>query len=303
MLPIRSAALLGASLLVPHPVPPDTAPIRGFTAEAARAQRGWETKFQALPDPDSLREYMRVLAARPHHLGSARDSANAAWILDRFRSWGLDAHIETFHVLFPTPRERVVELVGPRRFRARLQEPALKEDPTSAQQAEQLPTYNAYSPDGDVTAPLVYVNYGIPEDYEQLERLGVSVKGAIVIAKYGRSWRGIKPKVAAEHGAVGCLIYSDPRDDGYSAGDAYPTGPFRPKEGVQRGSVLDMPLYAGDPLTPGVGATADAKRLERSEAHTLPTIPVQPLSWSDAQPLLAAIGGRPVPAAWPAACR
>ena len=169
---------------------------------------------------------MRVLAARPHHLGSARDSANAAWILDRFRSWGLDAQIETFHVLFPTPRERVVELVGPGRFRARLQEPALKEDPTSAQQAEQLPTYNAYSPDGDVTAPLVFVNYGIPEDYQQLERLGVSVKGAIVIAKYGRSWRGIKPKVAAEHGAVGCLIYSDPRDDGYHAGDVYPTRPL-----------------------------------------------------------------------------
>ena len=298
MLPIRSATLLGAMLLVPRSTPPDATPLRGFTAESARAQREWESKFKAIPSPDSLREYMRVLSARPHHLGSARDSANAAWILDRFRSWGLDARIETFHVLFPTPRERVVELVGPSRFRARLQEPALKEDPTSAQQSEQLPTYNAYSPDGDVTAPLVFVNYGIPEDYQQLERLGVSVKGAIVIAKYGHSWRGIKPKVAAEHGAVGCLIYSDPRDDGYHAGDTYPAGPFRPKDGVQRGSVLDMPLYAGDPLTPGVGATADAKRLERSEARTLPTIPVQPLSWADAQPLLAAIGGRPVPPAW-----
>jgi N-acetylated-alpha-linked acidic dipeptidase len=241
---------------------------------------------------------MRVLSARPHHLGSARDSANAAWLLERFRSWGLDAHIETFQVLFPTPRERVVELVGPTRFTARLREPALKEDPTSGQQAEQLPTYNAYSADGDVTAPLVFVNYGIPEDYDRLERLGVSVKGAIVIAKYGRSWRGIKPKLAAEHGAVGCLIYSDPGDDGYHAGDTYPAGPFRPKEGVQRGSVMDMPLFAGDPLTPGVGATADAKRLPRSEAPTLPKIPVQPLSWADAQPLLAALGGRPAPESW-----
>ncbi len=298
MLSIRAPALLGVLLLFHPAFPTDTVALRGFSAESARAERGWESKFQAIPDPDSLREYMRVLSARPHHLGSARDSANAAWILDRIRSWGLDAKIETFHVLFPTPRERVVELVGPGRFRARLQEPALKEDPTSSQQAEQLPTYNAFSPDGDVTAPLVFVNYGIPEDYQQLERLGVSVKGAIVIAKYGRSWRGIKPKVAAEHGAVGCLIYSDPRDDGYLAGDMYPRGPFRPREGVQRGSVLDMPLYAGDPLTPGVGATADAKRLERSEARTLPTIPVQPLSWADAQPLLAAIGGRAVPAAW-----
>jgi N-acetylated-alpha-linked acidic dipeptidase len=298
MLPIRSAALMVAMLVVPRPTPSDSPPMRGFSAESARAERAWETKFQAVPAPDSLREYMRVLSARPHHLGSARDSANAAWILDRFRSWGLDAHIETFHVLFPTPRERVVELVGPGRFKAGLREPPVPEDPTSGQQSEQLPTYNAYSPDGDVTAPLVFVNYGVPEDYAELERLGVSVKGAIVIAKYGRSWRGIKPKVAAEHGAVGCLIYSDPGDDGYHAGDTYPAGPFRPKDGVQRGSILDMPLYAGDPLTPGVGATADAKRLERSEARTLPTIPVQPLSWADARPLLAAIGGRPAPDGW-----
>ena len=201
-------------------------------------------------------------------------------------------------MLFPTPRERVVELVAPQRFAAALREPPVKQDPTSGQQAEQLPTYNAYSPDGDVTAPLVFVNYGIPEDYDRLERLGVSVKGAIVIAKYGRSWRGIKPKLAAEHGAVGCLIYSDPEDDGYHAGDTYPAGPFRPRESVQRGSVMDMPLFVGDPLTPGIGATKDAKRLDRAKAPTLPTIPVQPLSWADAQPLLAAIGGRPAPAGW-----
>ena len=298
MLPIRSALVLAALLLRPAAAA-DDAPMRGFTGASARAQRDWETRFKAVPDPDSLREYMRVLTARPHHLSSARDSVNAAWILGRFRSWGLDARIETFQVLFPTPRERVVELVAPRRFAARLREPALEQDPTSSQQAEQLPTYNAYSPDGDVTAPLVFVNYGLPEDYQRLERLGVSVKGAIVIAKYGRSWRGIKPKVAAEHGAVGCLIYSDPEDDGYHAGDTYPAGPFRPSEGVQRGSVMDMPLFAGDPLTPGVGATAGAKRLDRSEAPTLAKIPVQPLSAADAQPLLAAIGGRPAPAGWP----
>ena len=300
MLPMRSATLLGALLLVPRPLlpPPDAPAPRGFTTESARAEREWEAKFQTIPDPDSLREYMRILSARPHHLSSPRDSTNAAWLLGRFRSWGLDARIETFQVLFPTPLERVVELVAPHRFSARLREPALPQDPTSGQQAEQLPTYNAYSPDGDVTAPLVFVNYGVPEDYVRLERLGVSVKGAIVIAKYGRSWRGIKPKVAAEHGAVGCLIYSDPADDGYHAGDTYPRGPYRPSEGVQRGSVLDMPLFAGDPLTPGVGATADAKRLDRSEAPTLPKIPVMPLSYADAQPLLAAIGGRAAPGGW-----
>jgi N-acetylated-alpha-linked acidic dipeptidase len=272
--------------------------LRGFSDASARTQREWERKFAAVPDPDSLREYMRILSARPHHLGSPADSVNAEWILNKFKSWGLDATIETFQVLFPTPLERVVELVGPERFVARLREPAMPGDPTTSQQKEQLPTYNAYSPDGDVTAPLVFVNYGVPEDYQRLERLGISVKGAIVIAKYGKSWRGIKPKVAVEHGAVGCLIYSDPADDGYHAGDVYPQGAFRPREGVQRGSIMDMPLYPGDPLTPGVGATADAKRLKQSDARSLPTIPTQPLSYADAQPLLQALAGAVAPAEW-----
>lgn len=276
----------------------DEPPIRGFSLQSSPAERQLETKFRAIPQPDSMREAMRFLSARPHHLGSARDSVNADWILQRFRAWGWDAHVETFRVLFPTPLERVVELVAPNRYRAALREPAVREDPTTAQQGEQLPTYNAYSIDGDVTAPLVFVNYGIPEDYERLKRMGISVKGAIVIAKYGRSWRGIKPKVAAEHGAVGCLIYSDPADDGYHAGDVYPEGPFRPAKGVQRGSVLDMPLYTGDPLTPGIGATENAKRLSRSEAATITKIPVQPLSYEDARPLLAAIHGRTAPQDW-----
>ncbi len=295
---LRPAALAGAVALLAIAPAPDQPPMRGFTQASAKTEHEWETRFKAVPDPDSLREYMRLLSAWPHHLGSKRDSANAVWIRDRFRAWGLSADIEVFHVLFPTPRERVVELVAPTRFSARLREPPVPGDPTTAQQSEQLPTYNAYSPDADVTAPLVYVNYGLPADYERLERLGVSVKGAIVIARYGRSWRGIKPKLAAEHGAVGCLMYSDPADDGYHEGDTYPTGPFRPPEGVQRGSVLDMPLFAGDPLTPGVAATDHAKRLDRAHAPTLPTIPVQPLSYADAGPLLAAIGGRTAPEGW-----
>src|SRR3989454_316066 len=235
-----------------------------------------------------MRSYMRRLSARPHHVGSPYDKANAEWLLAQFKEWGWQAQIETFDVLFPTPRERAVELVTPTRFVAKLQEPSVPGDPTSGQQSEQLPTYNAYSADGDVTGPLVYVNYGVPADYEQLERLGVSVKGAIVIARYGGSWRGIKPKVAAEHGAVGCLIYSDPRDDGYRQGDVYPQGPWRPRDGVQRGSVADMPRYPGDPLTPGVGATPGAKRLSLAEAQTITKIPVLPISYGDAQPLLAA---------------
>ncbi|HEU5170706.1 MAG TPA: M28 family metallopeptidase [Gemmatimonadales bacterium] len=265
---------------------------------AAPEDRDWERRFRDIPSQDSLRSYMRRLAARPHHLGSARGRENAGWIHDRFAAWGWDARIETFDVLFPTPRERVVELVAPRPFRARLDEPVVPGDPTTAQKAEQLPGYHAYSIDGDVTAPLVYVNYGLPADYERLERLGVSVKGAIVIARYGQSWRGIKPKVAAEHCAVGAIIYSDPQDDGYFTGDVYPGGPMRPGGGVQRGSVADMPYHPGDPLTPGRGATSGAERLELKDAKTLTRIPVLPISYADAEPLLRALAGPVAPAEW-----
>ena len=277
---------------------PQNRGLAGYSADGARVEREWEMKFRALPSPDNMREYMKRLSARPHHVGSPYDQDNAQWILSKFKEWGLDAHIETFHVLFPTPKERLVELVEPTKFVAKLQEPAFSVDPTSDQMDEQLPTYNAYSTDGDVTGPLVYVNYGVPEDYKQLERLGLSVKGAIVIARYGASWRGIKPKVAAEHGAVGCLIYSDPRDDGYFQGDVFPQGAWRPLEGVQRGSVMDMTLYSGDPLTPGVGATEEAKRLPVGEAPTITKVPVMPLSYGDAQPLLAALQGPVAPDGW-----
>ena len=271
----------------------------GYSAESSRAERQWEEKFRAIPSPENLRSYMQRLSARPHNVGTAYDKENAEWILAKFKEFGLDAHIEQFDVLYPTPKERVVELVdGGPKFVAKLQEPPVPQDPTSNQQNEQLPTYHAYSIDGDVTAPLVYVNYGVPEDYEQLERMGVSVKGAIVIARYFHSWRGIKPKVAAEHGAVGCLIYSDPHEDGFVQGDTFPSGAWRPKDGVQRGSVADMPIYPGDPLTPGVGATKNAKRLAVKDAATITKIPVLPISYGDAQPLLAALTGRVAPEGW-----
>jgi N-acetylated-alpha-linked acidic dipeptidase len=294
MLRLTVCLLLAASAAVTE----EPTPLRGYSAGASSAERTWEAKFRAIPTADNLRETMRRLSARPHHVGSAYDKDNAEWILSKFKEWGLDAHIETFQVLFPTPKERAVELLEPTRFVAKLQEPALAVDPTSGQREEQLPTYNAYSADGDVTAPLVYVNYGNPADYERLERLGISVKGAIVIARYGESWRGIKPKVAAEHGAVGCIIYSDPREDGYFEGDVFPSGAWRPREGVQRGSVMDMPLYPGDPLTPGVGATEGAKRLPLDQAGTLTKIPVLPISYGDAQPLLEALKGPVAPEHW-----
>ncbi len=277
----------------------DDVPLYGYSSESSRTERQWEDKMRAIPDPKNLRDYMQRLSARPHNVGSPYDKENADWLLGKFKEFGLDAHIETFSVLFPTPKERLVELVdGGPHFTAKLQEPPVPGDPTSDQTAEQLPTYNAYSIDGDVTAPLVYVNYGVPEDYELLERRGVSVKGAIVIARYGRSWRGIKPLVGAEHGAVGCIIYSDPRDDGYSGGDTFPKGPWRPEDGVQRGSVQDSAVFMGDPLTPGIGATADAKRLPIKDAQSLTKIPVLPVSYADAEPLLAAIGGPVAPRDW-----
>lgn len=282
------------------PAPPTAAPAapRGFLPESVAEQQKAEREFRAIPDPAVARESMRRLSAAPHHLGSPEGAKNAEWILARLQEWGLDARIETFDVLFPTPRERVLELVEPVKFRASLAETPLKEDPTSIQTALQLPTYNAYSTDGDVTAPLVYVNYGVPDDYERLERLGVDVRGKIVIARYGGGWRGIKPKVAAEKGAVGCIIYSDPREDGYFEGEVYPKGPFRPEQGVQRGSVADMPVHAGDPLTPGVGATKDAKRLDVKDAATITKIPVLPISYADARPLLAALEGPVAPTTW-----
>ncbi|HJX94258.1 MAG TPA: transferrin receptor-like dimerization domain-containing protein [Candidatus Acidoferrum sp.] len=279
----------------------DEQALAGYSAESSRTERQWEEKMKAIPEPDRIRGYMEHLAARPHHVGSPYDKDNADWLLAKFKEFGLDAHIETFDVLMPTPKERAVELVdesGKPIFTAKLQEPVVKEDPTSNQTAEQLPTYNSYSIDGNVTAPLVYVNFGVPADYEQLDRMGVSVKGAIVIARYYGSWRGIKPKVAAEHGAIGCLIFSDPHEDGYTQGDVFPLGPYRPRDGVQRGSVADMPLYAGDPLTPGVGATKDAKRLAIKDAQTITKIPVLPISYGDAEPLLASLKGPIAPQAW-----
>jgi N-acetylated-alpha-linked acidic dipeptidase len=285
----------------------DQSPLYGYSAESSRTERGWEEKLRAIPSPDHMRAYMQHLSARPHHVGSLRDKENADWLAAKFKEFGFETQIESYDVLFPTPQERQVELLECKgesatdckvKFTAKLEEPALPSDPTSNQKSEQLPTYNAFSKDGDVTAPLVYVNYGIPEDYERLERLGVSVKGAIAIARYGHSWRGIKPKVAAEHGAVGCLIYSDPADDGYHQGETFPEGAYRPKEGVQRGSVADDPIFPGDALTPGVAAKKDAKRLDIKDSPVITKIPVLPISYGDAQALLVALGGPVVPNEW-----
>jgi N-acetylated-alpha-linked acidic dipeptidase len=296
-LPIFAACGL-LSLLFSHPAQAQEHPLSGFSREHAAQERALEARFDTLLNRDNLRVWLKRLSARPHQVGSAYGKENAEFIAAQFRSWGYQTEIESFEVLFPTPKQRLLEMTAPKRFTARLAEPELREDATSGITADQLPVYNAYSCDGDAAGKLVYVNYGIPKDYETLEAKGIDVRGKIVIARYGGSWRGIKPKVAAEHGAIGCLIYSDPRDDGYFQGDVYPKGAFRNEYGAQRGSVADMPLFPGDPLTPGVGATKGAKRLALKDAPTITKIPVLPISYSDALPLLRALDGPVAPEAW-----
>ena len=268
----------------PSPVAPDEAAL--------------ERNFDALIHPSEMRDWMKQLASQPNHVSSPHDKANAEQILAWFKQWGWDAHIETFWVLYPKPISETLELLGPAKFSATLQEPPIPGDSSSTATDPALPDYVAYQSDGNVTADLVYVNYGMLDDYKMLERLGVSVKGKIVIARYGGGWRGLKPKLAYDHGAIGCIIYSDPAQDGYSIDETYPKGPMRPPLGVQRGSVLDMGLYPGDPLTPGVGATKDAKRLKRADAPTIMKIPVIPISYADAQVFLAALTGPVAPPAW-----
>lgn len=269
----------------------------GFIPTRASEQRQLEQRFDAQLNANELREWLRRLSSAPNHVGSAHNKANAEFIRAQLQSWGWDAQLETFEVLYPTLKSHRLELLGDRPFVASLQEPPVAIDATS-RRTDGVPQFNTYGGDGDVSGNLVYVNYGMPDDYKELARLGVDIKGKIVIARYGGGWRGLKPKLAHEQGAIGCIIYSDPRDDGYFAGDTYPNGGWRPAGGAQRGSVLDMPVYAGDPLTPDVGATKNAKRLARADAKTILKIPVLPISYADAEPFLKALGGREAPANW-----
>jgi N-acetylated-alpha-linked acidic dipeptidase len=284
-----AAIILAASLIVAPTIAQQAAPAGGSDVEK---------KFDTFIDPAEMSGWMKTQAAEPNHVSSAHDKANAEMILKQFQDWGWDAKIETFKVLYPTPTKVALELTGKTAFKATLTEKPIPGDATSSRTKDELPAYVAFQGDGEATAPLVYVNYGMPDDYKALERMGVDVKGKIVIARYGSGWRGLKPKLAQEHGAVGCIIYSDPRDDGFSTDDVYPKGASRPSQGFQRGSVADMPLYPGDPLTPGVGATDSAKRIDRKDAPTILKIPVLPISYGDAQHFLSALEGRVVPANW-----
>jgi N-acetylated-alpha-linked acidic dipeptidase len=265
---------------------------------AAAGEAPLEQQFDKALSSTEMGGWLKTLAAEPNHVGSPHDKANAELVLQMFKEWGWDARIETFEVLYPTPLSETLEITGAAPFKATLTEAPVPGDDSSSRTAAQLPAYVAYQGDGDVTAPLVYVNYGNREDYDELERMGVSVKGKIAIARYGRGWRGLKPKLAQDHGAIGCIIYSDPHEDGYDQDDVYPKGPARPAQGFQRGSVADMPIFPGDPLTPGIAATKDAKRLTVAEAPTILKIPVLPISYGDARHFLETLDGRVVPRSW-----
>ena len=287
-----------AGVLVAAPGLGLASPMLGFSQSGADAERAVEAKFDAALSPQAIDARLKTLSAAPNQVGSPHDKQNAEFVLAQLKSWGWDAHIEVFSVLYPTPKHEALELIGPTPFTASLTEPPIPGDASSAVRENALPPYLVYAADGDVTGDLVYVNYGNPDDYVALARMGVDVKGKIVIARYGSAWRGLKVKLAYEHGAIGCIIYSDPADDGYGPGDTYPAGAWRPEEGVQRGSVLDIPVRSGDPLTPNVGADEHAKRLAIGDAETLMKIPALPISYADAQPLLAALGGQVVPRSW-----
>ena len=280
----RLALLASAALL--------TVAAPAFAAPTADPQ-ALEKTFDALINPAEQQQWLQRMSAAPNHVGSPHDKANADWQLEMFKQFGWDAHIERFDVLYPTPISTTVELIAPQHIMLGGQEPPVAEDPSTAPAniANALPPYLAYQGDGDVTAPVVYVNYGMPDDYAALERRGISVKGKIVLARYGAGWRGLKPKLAQEHGAVGCLIYSDPANDGYAEADLFPLGGGRPPNGVQRGSVQDMTQFPGDPLTPNVGATASAQRLTRETAPTILKIPALPISYADASKIIAGLQG------------
>jgi N-acetylated-alpha-linked acidic dipeptidase len=295
--------LVALSLLLSVPVQvfaqqPTAKTLPGYTGASSAKELEWEQRFRAIPEAAKAHENMKFLAAHPHNVGSEAQRKNAEWMVKQYKSWGWDAKIEQFDVLYPTPKSQLVEMIEPTKYKLKLVETPLAEDPYTHETKTQLPGYNIYSADGDVTGPLIYANYGMLDDYAELERNGISVKGAIVITRYGGGWRGLKPKLAYEHGAIGCIIYSDPADDGYGQNDVLPKGPMRPPTGVQRGSVSDTPLYAGDPLTPGEGSVKGVKRLKIADAQTIMKIPVLPISYGDAQPLLASLDGDVVPASW-----
>lgn len=271
--------------------------IRGFTLENSDKQYALEKAFDAQINVQNMDDWMKYMTSRPHATGQPFDKEVADFIAAKYKDWGYDTEVVQYNILMPTPKIRLLEMIEPTKFTASLDEDAVDGDPTSDQD-DRLPVYHSYSPDGDVTAEVVFVNQGLRADYEDLARRGVDVKGKIILAKYGGSWRGIKPKMAEEFGAIGALIYSDPEDDGYGKGDMYPKGAWKHESGAQRGSIMDLPTRPGDPLTPYVGATADAERIDLKDVEIFVGIPTLPISYKDALPILKALTGPVAPLRW-----
>jgi N-acetylated-alpha-linked acidic dipeptidase len=291
-----SGGVLSAVWLTAQSSPP-SARVRGFSPAASIAQVARERAFEAMPSATLAEADFDVMTAEPHHTGSPYEIKLADYVADQLKGFGFDVAKYEYSVLIPWPGERRIDIVAPDTVRLQVDEETLPGDKWAAMPGI-LPAYNAYSPSGDVTGEIVYVNFGIPSDYDTLKKLGIDVKGRIVLARYGGSWRGIKPKVAAEHGAIGCIIYSDPHEDGYYQGDTYPNGPFRGDGMIQRGSVMDMPRYPGDPSTPDRPSKDGVERLPMDRIGTLSPIPVQPMSYRDATELLKRLGGPVAPEGW-----
>jgi len=269
----------------------NAAPLDGFSANTSATQRRWEELFRSVPAPTSAREHLRRLTLEPHIAGTKEDYATAVYVRDQMKSYGLNAELKEYNVWLPYPKTTpIVELITQRRQRLSVTEAIVPGDPTSSN-PKITPLFNGYSASGDVTGPLVYANYGLPGDYEELKKVGVDVKGKIVIVRYGNSFRGVKAKVAEDNGAVGCIIYSDPADDGYMQGDVYPKGPWRPVASGQRGSVQYLFDYPGDPLTPGKPSIPGVPRLKPEEATDLTKIPVQPIAYDVAKTLISPLRG------------
>lgn len=270
-------------------------PYRAATKAHSRLS-ALEDRLLAAPSPERARQTLRTLTAKPHLAGTPEDYATALYVRDELQRAGFDVELVEYEVYLPRPKSRRVEMTAPTKYRCALTEPALPEDPDSASPLA-VPTFAAWSPSAKVEAPVVYVNYGLPRDYEVLEKLGVSVRGKIALARYGECYRGVKAQVAQEKGAVGLLVYSDPKDDGYVQGKTYPDGPWRTDNCVQRGSYRAFTQPPGDPLTPGRPAKKGTPRLAPKDAG-LPRIPIQPLSYRDALPILESLRGPAAPKEW-----
>src|SRR5829696_7814441 len=283
-------ALLVALSLAP-PIALTQNAIDGFSAARATDQRRWEEVFRAIPNPKTAREHLRILTREPHIAGTKEDYDTAVYVRDQLRSYGVSAELKEYDVWLNYPKTPpVIELITNKRQKLNIHEAVISRDPSSSH-PKITPLFNGYSASGDVTAPVVYANYGLPNDYDELKKAGVDVKGKIVIVRYGNSFRGVKAKVAEDNGAIGCIIYSDPADDGYMQGDVYPKGPWRPVASGQRGSVQYLFDYPGDPLTPGRPAIQGVPRLKPEEATDLTRIPVQPIAYDVAKTILSQLKG------------